>query len=53
MWSKIGLRKEGGRRGRKIFVEMSPRREREGERGTEVMEREGDFCKTATSGHML
>ena len=36
-----------------MFVEMSPGREREGERGMEVMEREGDVCKTATSGHVL
>ena len=43
MWSKMSLQKEEGIKGRKIGVEMSPKRARESVRGMEVMERKGDF----------
>jgi hypothetical protein len=41
-------RQERGTRGRKVFVETSPRRTRQGVRGMEVMRREGSNCKNET-----
>jgi len=50
MWSKTWRRKERGTRGRKVEVEMSPKRERLRERGMLVMEREGSCWRVGMEG---
>ncbi len=49
-WSKIGFWKERGTRGRKIGVEMSPRKERSFVMEMDVMEKEDDFWREMTEG---
>jgi hypothetical protein len=49
-WSKIGFWKERGTRGRKIGVEMLPRKERSFVMEMDLMEREDDFWREMTEG---
>jgi hypothetical protein len=50
MCSKMAFWKEEGTKGRKMFVETSPRRERDLAMGMEVMLREVDFWRARMEG---
>jgi hypothetical protein len=48
----MDLRKERGMRGRKVSVEMSPSKDRVGERGMEEMRREGNCFNCGMEGQV-